>query len=238
MIPAIPKRPIPWAALAAVALAACGGADETPRARADAAPALATLASEGSGVRELRAGDLAGARAVFESLLGADPDRVAALNDLAVSYYLDGRFEAARQLLDEAVARGDAAVQQAALVNLGELYAVEGYLSAAQAHFESARGIDPARPGPLYALAVLASARGDGPGALALVRAALALDETGSGRRALAFVYEEERIHLAALVDDARGDRRAALGRWRALRAGRFPLLAAAAERRLEAESR
>jgi len=36
----------------------------------------------------------------------ADPDRMDALNDLAVAFHLEGRFEAARQLLDEVVARG------------------------------------------------------------------------------------------------------------------------------------
>jgi len=58
-----------------------------------------------------------------------------------VSYYLDGRFEAARQLLDEVVARGTPREQQAALVNLGELYALDGYVSAARAHLESARAL-------------------------------------------------------------------------------------------------
>ena len=173
------------AAAVGLSLAACGGQVEaTPRAgRGEPTPVLGTLASSGPGTAELRAGDLPAARAAFESALGADPDRVAPLNDLAVSYYLDGRFEAARRLLDEVVARGGAREQQAALVNLGELYALEGYVSAAHAHLESARGIDASRAEPLYALAMLADARGERAQAAATLREALRLDESGAARR-------------------------------------------------------
>jgi Tfp pilus assembly protein PilF len=223
-------------ALAALVLGACGGLEDAqPRLRADAAPVLATLAGgAGQASDRLRSGDLAGARALFESALAEDPDRLAALNDLAVSYYLDGRFEAARQLLDEVVARGDSPEQQAALLNLGELYALEGYVSAAQAHFESARGIDPTRPGPFYALALLADTRGEPTAALGNVREALRLDASGAGRTALAFVYPEERAHLEALVGEALGDRDLAVSRWRELGSSRFPALATAAQRHLE----
>ncbi len=198
---------------------------------------LAMLSSPGgSGTAELRSGDLAGARLAFESALGADPDRVAALNDLAVAYYLDGRFDAARQLLDEVVARGGAREQQAALLNLGELYALDGYVSAAQAHFASARGVDPGRPEPFYALSLLSDARGDSPGALALLRYAVRLDEGGRARRNLAFAYSEERLHLEALLAEAAGEREQAAARWREIKVGRFPVLAAAAQRHLVEE--
>ena len=226
----------PWrtVALAALALAACGGPVEaTPRAAAT--PLCATVASApGAGSAQILAGDRAQARAAFESALAQDPDRLSALNDLAVSYYLDGRFEAARQLLDEVVARGTSREQQAALVNLGELYALDGYVSAARAHLESARGIDPGRPEPLYALGLLADARGDSAAALALAREALRLDESGAARQGLTFVYPEERTHLEALLAEALGDRDLALSRWRDLKAGRFPALATAAQRHLE----
>jgi len=149
-----------WAT-APVWLAACGGAD--PGVSAQGTPLAAAVAqTSGAGLAELRAGQLAEARTQFESALRADPDRMAALNDLAVTYYLEGRFEAARQLLDEVVAKGGGPEQQSALVNLAELYALEGYLTAAQAHLESARAIDPARPEPLYAAALLVDGRGDG----------------------------------------------------------------------------
>lgn len=226
----------PWriAALAALALAACGGqVDAIPRAAA--APLCATLASAPvAGTSQILAGDRAQARAAFESALAEDPDRLSALNDLAVSYYLDGRFEAARQLLDEVVARGAAREQQAALVNLAELYALDGYLSAARAHLESARGIDAARPEPVYALGLLADARGDSAAALLLLREAIRQDEGGAARQGLAFVYPEERTHLEALLAEAQGDRDLAQGRWRDLKAGRFPSLVAAAQRHLE----
>ena len=62
----------------------------------------------------------------FEAALAQDPDRLSALNDLAVSYVLEGHGDAARRLLDEVVATGSVAEQQAALVNLGELYAARG----------------------------------------------------------------------------------------------------------------
>jgi Flp pilus assembly protein TadD len=194
---------------------------------------VATLAQSGApGSAELRAGQLVEARSGFESSLRADPDRMEALNDLAVSYHLEGRFEAARQLLDEVVARGTPREQQLALVNLAELYAIDGYLGAAQAHLDGARGIDPARAEPAYALALLADAAGGGEAAR-WIQEAQRLDADGAARRSLAFVYPEERLHLEALLAEASGDRSAAQARWRELRAGRFPALAAAAQRHL-----
>ncbi len=233
MSPSTPRKLAPLAVLAATLLGACGGqADGRQPVRADATPVLATLAGgAGQATDRLRSGDLAGARALLESALGKDPDRLAALNDLAVSYYLDGRFEAARQLLDEVVARGGSREQQAALVNLGELYALEGYVSAAQAHLESSRDIDPTRPGPYYALGLLADTRGELSAALGNVREALRLDAGGAGRGALAFVYPDERTHLEALVGEALGDRDQAAARWRELAGSRFPALAASAQR-------
>jgi Flp pilus assembly protein TadD len=220
--------------LALLALAACGvGADLRPPIRDDATPAVAALASPaGLGATLLRAGDLGGARAAFEAELSGDPDRLAPLNDLAVSYYLEGHLDAARRLLDEVVASGRPREQQAALLNLGELYAVEGHVEAARAYLESARGVDVSRPEPLYALALLASARGEAGQASALLREAARLDD-GSGRASLIYAYGEERRHLEALTADLAGDRASADLRWRELSAGRFPALAAAAARRL-----
>jgi Tfp pilus assembly protein PilF len=220
------------AALAALALAACGG----PEARIppDAAPVVATLASApGAGSARLRAGDPAGARASFEEALAADPDRLAALNDLAVSYALEGHLEPARRLLDVVVASGSPREQQAALVNLGELYALDGYLSIAQACLESAHGVDPSRPEPLYALALLTDARGEVEPARALLREALRLDEGAAARATFAYVWPEERLHLDALLAEEAGQVARAEALWRALAQGRFTSLAAAAERRL-----
>jgi len=220
--------------LALLALAACGGAAELrPPIRDDATPAAAALASPASlGASLLRAGDLTGARAAFEAELGGDPDRLAPLNDLAVSYYLEGHLDAARRLLDEVVASGRPREQQAALLNLGELCAVEGHAEAARAYLESARGVDATRPEPLYALALLASARGEAVQARGLLREASRLDD-GSGRSALIFAFGEERRHLEALAAEQAGDRAQAEARWRELAAGRFPALAAAAVRQL-----
>lgn len=231
--------PIRWrgaAATLAVLLAACGGAE--PRLPRDqAAPLLATLANPaGPGPGRLRAGDLSGARVAFEADLAQDPDALGALNDLAVSYFLEGHADAARRLLDEVVAKGDLAEQQAALLNLAEAYAVEGYLSAAQAYLETARGLDPSRPGPWYALALLADARGDLDRARSTLGEALARDDDGAARAAFAYVYPEERVHLEALVAEQAGDAALAQERWRALAAGRFAALAAAAERHLSGE--
>jgi tetratricopeptide (TPR) repeat protein len=199
-----------------------------------AVPILGTLSAEGGAIAgRLRARDLPGARVHLELALAGDPDRVAALNDLAVTYYLDGRFESARQLLDEVVVRGGPREQQVALVNLGELYALEGYLAAAQAHFESARGIDPGRPAPHYALALLADLRGDYPASITLLREAVRLDESGTSRGELVFAFDDERNHLEALLAEVAGDRLEAQERWAALRSSRFPTLAAAAARRL-----
>jgi Tfp pilus assembly protein PilF len=198
---------------------------------------LATLANPaGSGAERLRAGDLSAARALFEAELARDPDRLAALNDLAVAYLLDGHGDAARRLLDAVVANGGLAEQQAALVNLGELCASDGHLSAAQAYLETARSLDPARPEPLYALALLADSRGDFPTARALLREALRRDEGGAARAAFAYVYPEERVHLEAMVAEQVGDGTGALERWHELAGGRFAALAAAAERHLAGE--
>ena len=184
----------------------------------------------------LRAGDLAGARAVFEAALGEDPDRLAALNDLAVSYLIEGHADAARRLLDEVVASGTPREQQAALVNLGELYAAEGYVSAAQAYLETARAIDPARAEPLLRARAprrrpRRPRRGRGR-----AREALRLDERGAARAAFAYVYPEERVHLEALVAEAAGDR--ALARGALAGALREPLRGArgGAERHLAGE--
>jgi tetratricopeptide (TPR) repeat protein len=222
--------------LALLALAACGGAPELrPPIRDEATPAVAALATPaGPGAALMRAGDLGGARIAFEAELGGDPDRLAALNDLAVSYYLEGHLDAARRLLDEVVASGSPREQQAALLNLGELYAVEGHAEAARAYLESARGVDASRPEPLYALSLLASARGDAPSALALWREAVRLDD-GTGRAALVFAFGEERRHLEALAAEAAGDRATSDARWRELAEGRFPALAQAAARHLAA---
>jgi tetratricopeptide (TPR) repeat protein len=217
----------------AAALQACGGAEERLVVGDDAAPVLATLVDRGSpGARQLRAGNLAGARATYEATLGADPDRLAALNDLAVSYYLEGHLDAARRLLDEVVASGGTGEQQAALVNLGELYALDGHADAAQAYFETARGIDPARPEPVYAQALLADLRGDAEGARALVREAVRLDPDGAARAGFAYVYLEERQHLDALLAEAGGDRGTAQALWRELSQSRLATIAAAARRR------
>lgn len=225
------------AALGLLVLAACGGADPRAPAGEAAAPVLAVLATPtGPGPDRLRAGDPAGARAAFEARLATDPDGLGALNDLAVSYLLEGHADAATRLLDEVVAKGDVPEQQAALVNLGELYAAQGYVSAAQAYLETARGLDPARPEPWYALALLADSRGDLERARAALREALARDEGGAARAAFAYLYPEERVHLEALVAEQAGDAGTAADRWRALAAGRFAALAAAAERHLAGE--
>ena len=213
-------------------LTACGGQD--PAARPGGYPVAGVLVrSSGPGSAEVRSGQLAAARSGFESLVRGDPERMDALNDLAVAYHLEGHSEAARQLLDEVVARGGSQEQQAALVNLAGLYALQGYLPVAQAHVDAARGVDLSRPEPLYAAALLADARADAAAAVALARQALRADEGGRCRQELAFASPEERLHLEALLAEATGDRLGAAERWRELRGGRFAALAAAAERHL-----
>ena len=223
-------RPFLLPALALVA--ACGG--QEPPIRAGGAPVAGVLVQgAGPGTAELRAGQLAAARGGFESVVRADPERMDALNDLAVAYHLEGHSEAARQLLDEVVVRGAPREQQAALVNLADLYSNDGYLSAAQAHLETAREIDAGRAEPVYALALLADARGEAD-AIRWVAEALRLDPEGAARRFLVFASPEARIHFDALFADAAGDRALAQARWRELRAGRVPALAQAAQRHLE----
>ncbi len=229
--------PIRRSAIAfALLLAACGGAERLDAARS-AAPAVSALASpSGPGADRLRAGDLAGARASLEADLAADPDRLGALNDLAVSYAVEGHADAARRLLDEVVASGGPTEQQAALVNLGELYAADGYVSAAQAYLETARGLDPARAEPWYALAMLEDSRGDLDAARGSTREAMRRDEGGAARGTFLYIYAEERVHLDALVAEQAGDVSGAQERWRGLANSRLAALAAAAERHLAGE--
>jgi tetratricopeptide (TPR) repeat protein len=167
-------------------------------------------------------------------MLTQNPDGLSALNDLAVTYAAEQRFDAARALFEEVLTRGGAQDQQAAHVNLAELYALDGYLVAAEAHLMSARASDPTRAEPSYALALLADARGEQAAATAALRDALENDSTGTARRALAFLYPEERLHLDALVADAVGDVPTADARWRELARGRFRSLSQAAQRHLE----
>lgn len=224
-----------FAAAIALALAGCGGADPQQQP-AGAAPVALTLDSHGTGADRVRAGDLASARASFEASLAADPDRLSALNDLGVTYLLEGHREAARRLLDEVVAQGNPREQQAALLNLGELYAIDGYLDAALAYIETARSIERNRPEAWYALGLLLDVRGDLAGARGALRTALRLDEGGAARAAFAYAYPEERAHLEALVAEQSGDRALAVTRWRELAQGRFAPLAEAAERHLAGE--
>jgi Flp pilus assembly protein TadD len=199
-------------------------------------PLLAVLAAPSAPAtrEDLKGGRSSEARAQLEDELAKDPDGMAALNDLGVSYSMEERFEAARQLLEEVLARGGPREQQAALVNLGEIYALDGYSRAAEAYLTSARAVDPARPAPAYALALLADARGDRPAALATLREALDADHGALARRDLAFLYPEERLHFEALLAEASGDVATAGARWRELARGRFPALAQAAQRWLE----
>jgi Tfp pilus assembly protein PilF len=216
-------------------LAGCGGQVEAQPRRSGGAPIAAALAAPaGIAARDLRSGRLSDARAALEGALDRDPDGMAALNDLAVTYSAEERFDAARHLFEEVLARGAPRDQQSALLNLGELYAIDGYLNAADAHLTSARAVDPSRAEPCYALALLADARGDRAGATAALRDALELDRSGAARRALAFLYPEERLHLEALVAEGTGDSATAEARWRELARGRFPALAQAAQRHLE----
>jgi FimV-like protein len=220
--------------VALLALAACGGAADGSRlaVREDSTPGLATVSSPATaGASLLFAGDFSGARTAYEAELAGDPDQLPALNDLAVAYFLDGHVDAARRLLDEVVARGDPRQQQAALLNLGALYAVEGHAVAAQAYLAAARGLDPARPEPHYALALLADARGDDAAARRSLQEALRLDE-GATRATVAFPFREGRRHLEALLAEQAGDAGAAAA-WRELAQGRFPALARAAQRHL-----
>jgi tetratricopeptide (TPR) repeat protein len=217
-------------ALFAVALAACGGGADLGVRRADQVPAPVVIRDPAV----LRTADAPAVRSKLEAALARDPDDVGALSDLAMTWFAEERRDAARVLLDEALARGAPREQQVALVNLAALYADEGYLEAAMAYAQTAHDIDPARPEPAYLLAVLASARGERERAREHARDALRLDDAaGSAREKLAVLHPEARLHLDAVLAEATASPDAA-SRWRELRAARFPALAAVAERRLE----
>jgi len=220
--------------IALAALTACGGAEASRLAiREDSTPAVAALASPATaGATLLFSGDFPGARAAYEAELASRPDQLAPLNDLAVGYFLDGHVDAARRLLDEVVASGTPRQQQAALLNLGALYAVEGHATAAQAYLEAARGLDAGRPEPHYALALLADSRGDPAVARAELREALRLDD-GTARAAFAFPFREGRRLLDGLLAEQAGDTAAAAAAWRELADARFPAVAGAAQRHL-----
>ena len=52
----------------------------------------------------------------------------------------------------------------------------------------------------------------------------------------IAYAHPEERVHLEALLAEHSADASGAAAKWRSLAAGRFPALAAAAERHLAGE--
>ena len=217
-------------ALAALALSACGGGVEATPRPGDALPGVLVAASDVA----LPAANLAEARARLEAGLAADPDELGLLVDLATTWRLEGRPEAAQALLDEVVSRGAPREQQAALVNLACLYAEDGYQTAAAAYLETARDVDPARPEPHYALALLASGRADPARADAELREALRLDPDGAARATLVFARPEAAQHMEALLAEASGDADGAALRWREVARGSFPSLAQIAERRLQ----
>ncbi len=220
-------------AVSVLVLGACGGQPDAQPRHPDGSPLMAVVGDPaGAGTRDLLAGRLAEARTGLEASLSENPDAIASLNDLAVTYSMDERFDAARQLLEDALARGAPRDQQLALVNLAELYAVEGYLTAAGAHLTAAQAIDPSRAEPAYALALLLDVRSDGAGSAAALRDAMAADPSGADRTSIVFLYPEERVHLEALVAEASGDPSAA-ARWQELARGRFPSLAQVAQRHL-----
>lgn len=224
------RRRLLTCALAALTLSACGGGlDAAPRP-GDALPGVLVAASEDV----QHGGTLAETRARLEARLAANPDRLDVLVDLATTWQLEGRPEAAQALLDEVVSRGAPSHQQAALVNLAALYSEDGYQNAVAAYLETARDIDPARPEPHYALALLASGRDDRARSQAELREALRLDPTGAARAALVFARPEAAQHLEALLADARGDADQAALRWREVARGSFPALAQIAEKRLQ----
>jgi tetratricopeptide (TPR) repeat protein len=201
------RTPIPLLLTMALALTACGGQLEPMPRRADAVAAPVVVEQE-SPVALLA--DPAAARARQEAVLARSPDALAALNDLALTYLAESRPESARALLDEVVVRGGPREQQTALVNLAAVYAREGYLTAAVAHAEAARDVDPTRPEPHYLLALVAAARGDRALALSRVRDALRVDEGERARAALVFLEPSARRDLDLLVSLAvTGDRRA-----------------------------
>jgi len=216
-------------------LAACGGQPERSFSpHAEGVPLFVMVSSTGAAVNELRAGRLAGARTQLEEALTRNPDGLSSLSDLALSYAMEERFDAARHLLEEVLARGTLRDQQVALVNLGELYALEGYLTAAAAHLSSALAIDPGRAEPAYALWLLSDVRGDRAGAALFQREALEADRSGAARKDLIFLYPEERLHVEALVAEGSGEVGNATSRWRELARGRFQTLAQVAQRHLE----
>jgi tetratricopeptide (TPR) repeat protein len=179
-------------------------------------------------------GTLTEARARLEAQLAVDPDRLGVLVDLATTWQLEGRPEAAQALLDEVVSRGAPRDQQTALVNLAALYCEDGYQTAAAAYLEAAHDVDPTRPEPHYALALLASGRDDRARAHSHLREALRLDSGGASRAALVIAHPEAAQHLEALLAEARGEPEQAVLRWREVSRGSFPALARIAERRLE----
>ncbi len=224
-------RPLPLAAAAALALAGCGGA-EAERSPGDGAPLVGHARAPPGRVRSGSSpATWPGARTALEADLSADPDQLSALNDLGVSYLLEGHAEAARRLLDEVVAKGGPREQQAALLNLGELYALEGYLDAAQRlpRDRRARWTRPApSPGTRWrSCPTPAATRG---GARTPCATALRLDEGGAARAGFAFAFPEERVHLEALLAEQAGDRAAAAARL--ARAGPGTLRAAGRRRR------
>lgn len=92
-----------------------------------------------------------------------------------------GRYVRAKALLEKSIIRRPASAENARAGNLlGLIHWRLGQVEAAREAFESARRYDPARPEPVYNLAVLVYRSGDLPRALELFTEAALLDPGGT----------------------------------------------------------
>ena len=130
------------------------GAIDSGLGRSPANPQL--LQARGS--LELRAGDLAAARATLEKAKTADPGNVLVRVDLAAAYRQTGDLARARSEVEEAVRMEPKSAE--ARVAQGLVRAASGQAESAAQAFREALKLSPDQPDALYYLATIATTEG------------------------------------------------------------------------------
>lgn len=185
-------------------------AREAPLVRGYAIPATASELSEAEAILgdvALYSGDYGEALSRYEASQGLEPN-IGTTVRLADWHRHQGDFAAARQLLDEAIARGGTSpwVQASLQLQRGAIDLQTGDWKAAEAHFTKADAVFPGWWLARAHLGQMAATRGDFAAAEALYRQAMAGAERPSVMDALAAVLEQQgRAKEAAAIQAAAG---------------------------------
>lgn len=160
------------------------------------------------GLAKHRAGDLAGAAAVYRAILEAKPEETEALYFLGLIEHQAGHHEAAIPLLQRALKANPGDIGM--LSNLGLVLAAAGRPEEASEAFRAALQNDPGNPGLLNSLGVALKQAGRPAEAEAALTQAVASDPTFAGARFNLGNLRLEQGQMAEAVEAYEGALRAA----------------------------